>query len=127
MLKETLKLISDAMESMQIPYEYAEWASAELPSPFFVGEYQEIEPLNESGLQENLFILTGTSRNTWAELEDAKEKIAAYFNKVSGRTVITASGAAVAVFYSNGLVVPTGDAELKRIQINLEVKEWSVK
>ena len=35
-------------------------------------------------------------------------------------------GSAVAIFYATSLVVPTGDAELKRIQINLDVKEWSV-
>ena len=78
-------------------------------------------------LQESTFILNGFTRGTWLSLEESKNKIEQYFNKVSGKTVIAESGNAVAVFYSSSLVIPTGDAELKRIQINLTVKEWSVK
>lgn len=32
----------------------------------------------------------------------------------------------VAVFYDSAFPVPTGDGELKRIQINLSIKEWKV-
>lgn len=131
MSKEALKIISDAMSEMGLNYEFMEWTTK--PSyPYFTGEYQEIEPLSEDGLQETAFILNGFARDTgegktaFLALEDAKEKIAAYFSKVSGKTVTTDKGSAVAVFYANSLVVPTGDAELKRLQINLTIKEWSV-
>lgn len=131
MSKEALKIISDAMSEMGLNYEFMEWTS-EPSYPYFTGEYQEIEPLSEDGLQETVFILNGFARDTgegktaFLALEDAKEKIAAYFSKVSGKTVTTDKGSAVAVFYANSLVVPTGDAELKRLQINLTIKEWSV-
>lgn len=126
MSKEALKIISDAMKSLGLNYAFMGWTDA--PAyPYFIGEYQEIEPMYEDGMQETQFILTGFSRDTWEALEDAKEKIAFLFNKVSGKTVIADSGSAVAVFYANSLVVPTGDAELKKIQINLTIKEWSVK
>lgn len=131
MTKAALKIISDAMAFLGLNYEFMEW-NGEPVYPYFTGEYQEIPPLYESGLQESTFLLTGfarqsgTDRNAWLELEDAKEKIANYFNKVGGKTVIAENGTAVAVFYSNSLVIPTGDAELKKIQINLDVKEWSV-
>ena len=36
-------------------------------------------------------------------------------------------GSAVAIFYENALVIPKEDADLKSIQINLSVQEWSVK
>lgn len=125
---EALKVISDAMTALGLNYGFMEYkAGKQLPKMYFVGEYQEIEPMNEDGLQETTFLLTGFSRGTWFQLEEAKQKIADYFSKVSGRTVIADNGSAVAVFYANSLVVPTGDAELKRIQINLDVKEWSVK
>ena len=91
-----------------------------------MGEYQETEPFTEDGLQESTFLLTGFSRDTWLTLEDAKEKIERYFNRVSGKTVITDDGSAAAVFYAQTQIVPTTDAELKRIQINLNVKEWTV-
>ena len=80
--------------------------------------------MTEDGLQESTFILNGWTRNTWLELEQAKEKIGNYFNRISGKRVIVEDGSAVAIFYANSLVIPTGDAELKRIEIHLTVKEW---
>jgi hypothetical protein len=35
-------------------------------------------------------------------------------------------GSAVAIFYANSLILPTMDAELKRIRINFDIHEWSV-
>lgn len=125
MSKEGLKIIKDAMKALGLKYAFMEWNGKPV-YPYFIGEYSETPPLNEDGMQETTFLLTGFSRESWMALEDAKEKIEAYFNKVGGRTVIADSGSAVAVFYSNSLVIPTGDAELKKIQINLVVKEWKV-
>ncbi len=131
MRKETLKIIAEAMVTMGIHYEFMEWTVK--PSyPYFTGEYQEFEPSGEHGEQETSFILTGFARDTgkgktaYLSLEDAKEKIAAYFPMVGGRVVTTESGSVVAIFYANSFDVPTGDAELKKIQINLMIKEWSV-
>ena len=107
-------------------YGFAEYAGDPVVYPYFVGEYTETESTTEDGLQETTFLLTGFSRGTWLELEEAKEKIENYFNQVSGHTVISDSGSGVAIFYAHSLIVPTGDAELKRIQINLSVKEWKV-
>lgn len=125
MSKEGLKIIKDAMKALGLNYAFMEW-NGKPAYPYFVGEYQETPSLNEDGLQESTFLLTGFSRESWMALEDAKEKISTYFNQVGGRTVIADNGSAVAVFYSNSLVIPTGDAELKKIQINLDVKEWKV-
>jgi hypothetical protein len=122
-----LKVISDGMESLNLAYGFGVYSGNPVVYPYFVGEYTETEPTTEDGLQETSFLLTGFSRESWLALEQAKEKIENYFNKVSGKTVITDNGSAVAVFYANALIVPTGDAELKRMQINLAVKEWSVK
>lgn len=126
MTKAGLKIISDAMEALGLNYAFMEW-TGKPKYPYFIGEYQEIPPPDESGMQESTFLLTGFSRESWLALEDAKEAIRDYFNKVSGKTVIAEDGSAVAIFYANSFVVPTGDAELKKIQINLDVKEWSVK
>lgn len=126
MSKAALKIISDAMKSLEIPYEFGAWTS-DLAYPYFVGEYQEVPSANEDGMQETTFLLTGFSRASWLALEDAKEKITAFFGKVGGHTVIADDGSAIAVFYSQSLIVPTGDMELKRIEINLTIKEWSVK
>lgn len=123
-----LKIISDAMESLGLNYAFGDYKTekGQYPPIYYVGEYQEIASTKETGEQESQFILTGTTRGTWLALEETKEDIRSYFNKVSGKTVIAKDGSAVAIFYANSFVVPTGDAELKRIQINLDVKEWSV-
>lgn len=126
MSKNTLKVISDAMTALGLEYSFGRYTKTHVVYPYFVGEYQETESVTEDGLQESTFLLTGFSRDTWLTLEDAREKIEHYFNRVSGNTVITDNGSAVAVFYAHSLIVPTGNAELKRIQINLNIKEWTV-
>lgn len=126
MMKETLKIISDAMESLGIEYDFGTYQKNPVVYPYFVGEYNETESFTEDGLQESTFLLNGFTRGTWLDLENAKEKIESYFDKVGGNTVITANGSGAAVFYAVAQIVPTGDAELKRIQINLSIKEWKV-
>lgn len=119
MSMDVLEMIDQGMKSIDINYDFGEWKS-EIPLTYWVGEYQEVPTENE--MQETSFMLNGFSRGSWLEFEQEKEKIEKYFNK----TAILDSGSGVAVFYENGLVIPTGDAELKRIQINLKIKEWKV-
>ena len=118
-----LKFISEKLERLKIPYAFEEWTANEVPDPYFVGEYNEVESTEreENGYQETIFILTGTGRK-WLGLEQAKEIIE---NNIT-ETAILPNGNGIAVFYSNSFPVPTGDAELKRIQINLTIKEWRV-
>ena len=126
MSKQVLKVVSDGMKSMGIEYGFGSYAKHPVVYPYFVGESTEREAMTEDGLQESTFLLTGFHRGTWSELLDKAEKIENYFNQVSGKVVITDNGSAVAAFYGNCLIVPTGDAELKSIQVNLIIKEWKV-
>ena len=122
------KLIAKEMDELKINYDFEE-IQGQLEYPYFTGEYQEIESLDEDGEQETQFILNGFGRGetAHADLEEAKNKIKKRFPKVGGRLATTESGSRVAIFYANTLGnLPTGDAELKRIQINLKIKEWSV-
>lgn len=126
MSKAILKMVSDGMETIGIEYGFVEYSgnnNGKVVYPYFVGEYTEAEPMTEDGMHEFTFMLTGFSRDSWLTLENAKEAIEEYFNK----TAITDSGSGVAVSYAGSLIVPTGDAELKKIQINLNFKEWKVK
>jgi hypothetical protein len=128
MSKEVLQIIGKAMKSLGLQYGFGEYggdAEGQIVYPYFVGEYMETESTTEDGLQETTFILTGFSRDSWEALEEAKEKIEKHFS-LSGRVGITSSGSAVAIFYAHSLIVPTSDAELKSIQINLSIKEWKV-
>jgi len=128
MTTAVMKFISEAMESEGIPYEFMGFTSpiADLQS-YWVGEYSEIPPNAEDGMQETQLILTGTGRGSWKKLEQQKEKIEKLFPAIGGRTAILDNGSGVAVFYGNAFPVPTGDGFLKRLQINLTIKEWSVK
>lgn len=126
MMKQTLKIISDAMERLGIEYGLGVYSKKPIVYPYFVGEYTESPPMYENGHQESTFMLTGYARGSWLPLEDAKEKIEKYFNKISGKTVIVDNGSAVAIFYDGALITPTIDAELRRIQINLNIQEWKV-
>lgn len=111
------------MNFLDVPYNFMEW-KGKVPKTYFVGEYQETPTLTkeEDGYHETSFILNGFTRDSWLSLEQTKAKI----EKVLPRQAIV-EGSAVAVFFENALVVPTGDSELKRIQINLTIKEWRVK
>lgn len=125
MTKETLKMISDIMKSLGIAYGFMEYNGNPFVYPYYVGEYSEETSVSEDGQQSASFMLTGFSRGSWLELENTKEKIKDYFG-IGGKTAILDNGSGVAVFYDNALVVPTDDADLKRIQINLTVTEWRV-
>ncbi len=126
MSKQILKIVSDAMSSLGLEYGYVTYRKYPIVYPYFVGEYTETESFSESGHREGTFLLTGFTRDDWVTLENAKERIENYFNKVSGKIVMAENGSAVAIFYASSMVVPTGDLELKRIQINLHTNEWSV-
>ena len=119
---EGLGFITNCFAELGIPYEFMEWTQ-ELSVPFFVGEYTEIESSNEDGLEEGTFILTGTTTNNYMELESVKEQIKNYFG-YEGITVILESGSAIAVSYSTAFSIPIDENEMRRIQINLNIKEW---
>lgn len=117
-----LSFINEQMNILKIPYEFLEWKS-KIPDVYWVGEYTTTPTSYEDGSTENTFILTGTGRGTWHELIQQSEIIAAHFSSAGGLRGQTDSGS-IAVFFSGSFPVPTGDAELKRIQINLDIKEW---
>ncbi len=127
MTRNTLKIIKKAMETLGLEYGFLRYNKKPVVFPFWVGSYQESPPDSESGHRTSSFSLTGNHRGDWDDLEAQKEQIENYFNKVSGKTVMAEDGSAVAVFYSNTLIVPSMDADMKRIQINLDIHEWSVK
>lgn len=122
MTTEALKFINESMEQLQIPYEFIVWSS-DLVFPYVVGEYTEIEPLNEDGQEETTFLLTATSNNNFMELEEIKEKLKDFFPEY-GRTAILDSGSGIAVSFSTAFPVMSGEQGLFRMQINLKIKEW---
>ena len=128
MTKAALGFVNDVMESAKIPYEFMEFKSDIRSIPaYWVGSYAEEPTPNEDGMEKTQFILTGTGKENWSVLEQQKEKIKEIFPEILGKTAILDNGSGIAVFYENAFSVPTGDEFLKRLQVNLVVKEWKVK
>ena len=117
-----LGIITEELNSIGVPYEYIRWTSA-VQYPYFVGELSEMTIVTEDGAKEYTLLLTGTTRESWLELEQFRAKIEKHFPPVYGLRKTTDTGAVV-IMYENSFPVPTGEADLKRIQINIQIKEW---
>ena len=120
MTLETLSYINNLLTVSGINYSFARWNS-EIVNPYWVGEYSEIDSPNEDGMTESDFILTGTSEDSWVGLQSEKEAIE---RLMRNRTTVLDSGIGVSISFERALIVPTESETLKRIQINLSVKEW---
>lgn len=121
-MKQVLGIIASELTDLNVPYEFMRWTS-EAVDTYFVGEYTEIPTDTEDGYEEGTLILTGTTIGDWLGLEELKEKIKNHFPNGYGRRIATADGAVV-IYYSHSFPVDTGEADLKRIQINLDVQRW---
>lgn len=119
---DKLKFIKEQLDEIAVPYEFGEWTS-EVTYPYFTGEITEEPTMTEDGAEESTLILNGFHRGKFIALETVKEKIKKRFPAIHGLRGSTDSGA-IAVFFDGSFYVPTGEAELKRIQINLKIKEW---
>lgn len=120
---DKLKFIKEQMDSLGINYEFGEWTS-DIKYPYFVGEIPSPEEYTtEDGREETTLFLNGFTRGKFLELEEANAKIKKHFNPITGLCTKTGSGS-IAVFYDGHFFVPTGEADLKKIQINLTIKEW---
>ena len=119
---DKLNFISEQMDNIAVPYEFLEWTSA-IQYPYFVGEITEEPTMTEDGAEESTLLLTGFHRGKMIDLMTAKDKIKSHFPQIYGLRGETDSGS-IAVFFDGSFPVPTGEADLKKIQINLKIKEW---
>lgn len=120
-----LELIGQQLnEVLNIPYRLGQWNS-DVKYPYAVGELTE-EPINtEDGHETSELLITAFHRGADAilELEEVKEKIKKHFPPIYGLRAKTKNGTIV-IFYTGSFFVPTGEADLKKIQINLSIHEW---
>lgn len=119
---EKLKFINEQLKVLNIPYEFGEWTS-DVQYPYFVGEITEDAPETEDGAETSTFILTGTHKGSYLDLIKIKEKVKKHFDPIYGLRDRTEAGS-ISIFWDGAFFVPTNVADLKRIQINLRIKEW---
>ena len=122
MIASILGIIREELHSMGIPYEFMRWTPP-VKYPYFIGEFSETPTVTEDGNEEYSILLTGTTKNSWQELLDYGERIKDHFTENGAFHKATEKGVVV-IFYENSFPVPTGEADLKRIQINLQIKSW---
>ena len=120
---DKLKFINEQMNKvLEIPYEFMEWTSV-VKYPYYVGEITEEETTTEDGHERSVLLLSGFHRGKYIDLLEDCAKIKKYFDPVYGLRSKTETGS-IAVFYAGSSYIPTGESELKRIQINLKIEEW---
>lgn len=119
---DKLKFFSEQMDTLQINYQFGEWKS-DVVYPYTVGEISEEVTDTEDGAERSTMLLTLFHRGEYKDMETIKNKIKRHFPHFCGLRAKTESGA-IAVFYENCFYVPSGEADLKKMQINLSIKEW---
>lgn len=124
MTEQSIEFIGKELLNIGINYEFGMYTDEEIKYPYWVGEYSEVGEASEDGMDETTFILTGTSRKSLKELESEKQKIRDLFRE---KVAILENSNGIAIYYSNALIVPTDDIDIRRLQINLTIKEWKVK
>lgn len=121
-MREILKVINDQMTAIGINYEFGRMSKSLPEYPYWVGEYTEPESMTEDGKEQPTIILTGFSRGKYLELETEKSKIKERFRR--GVSLLTENGSAVYICYGGSIPIPQEDDDLKKIQVNLNIKYW---
>lgn len=122
MITEVLSVISEELKRLKINYQFGRW-QGKVIYPYFVGEASADEFVSENNYQEGTCFINGFTRGAWLDLMNTSEQIKKCF--ADFRT-ITESGSGISITVAAFSVIPCEDAELKRIQITLNIKEWSV-
>lgn len=125
MINIALGFVKDELKTIDVPYNFMRWASP-VKDRYWVGEYSETPTDTEDGYEEGIIILTGTTQKEWDALMQDRSKIKNHFPSIGGLLKDTDNGTVI-IYYDNSFPVRTGEANLKRIQINLKFKAWKKK
>ena len=113
------KFINEQLSILDVPYELNEW-TADVIYPYSVGEFHEDPPDNESGHEHTILILTLFHRGKMIVLERIKKKIKKHFRDLRAST----DSGAIVVNYGGAFPIPSGEKDLKKMQINIDIDEW---
>lgn len=116
-MTEVLTIMNTEMEKLNIPYTFDTWDD-DVELPQFIGEISETPTVDEDGKSEYSFILTGYATN-YSELFAISEQLKAKY-----KTSAIVDG--IVIKYDNATTIDNGTEDLKQIQINFNIKKWSV-
>lgn len=122
MITEALNVIKDELRKIGVNYKFFRWQGT-VKYPYFVGEISTDDFADENGYQSGTFFLNGFTRGEVFDLLEISEKIKQHF---ADFRCISESGSGISITFAASTVIAQDDAELKRIQITLSLKDWSV-
>ncbi len=117
-----LGILGEELRNMDIKAEFENW-TGKIPDSYWVYTYVESENIYETGCKSGILILDGFARKDISLLEAEKEKIIKKFidfRKTVGNTTVYLGSA------DGQIISNSQDQEIKRIQINIDFKEWEV-
>ena len=116
---DVLTILNNEMEKLNIPYTFDTWDN-DIELPQFIGEISETPTVDEDGKSEYTFILTGFATKTnYDYLLNVAEKLRKKY-----KTSYIVNG--VVIKYDNLILIDNDTDDLKQVQINLKIKEWSI-
>lgn len=118
-MKDVLKVINKEMQKLNIPYTFDAW-DKEMDLPQFIGELSEVPTLNEDGLSEYSFILTGYA------VKNDSDYLFEVANQLKQQYKPSKIVNGIAIMYNNTIPIDTDIDDLKRTQTTLKIKKWSV-
>ncbi len=116
---KTLEIVGREIRNIGINIEYSEW-TGKIPDRYWVYTYIETNNDYETNKKEGIIILEGFTRKEEIFLEEDKEKILNHFKEFRSIEDNTS------IFLSSriGKKVDTQDIELKKIEIEIDFKEF---
>ena len=114
---DVLTILNNEMEKQNIPYTFDTW-DKDIELPQFIGEISETPTVDEDGKSEYSFILTGYA-TSYSYLFEVAEQLKSRY-----KTSAIVDG--IVIKYDNTTTIENGTDDLKQIQINLNIKKWSV-
>ena len=114
---DVLTTLKNEMEKQNIPYTFDEW-DKDIELPQFIGEISETPTNDEDGKSEYSFILTGYA-TSYSYLFGVAEQLK---TKYKNSTIVDG----IVIKYDNTTTIDNGTDDLKQVQINFNIKKWSV-
>ena len=117
---EILKAIKNELKTLKIPYSFDNWGK-EVELPYFVGELNEIQTLDEDGKREFLFTLTGEDVDTYTKLYKYTEILRKTYKQSKK---VSLSNGAMVISYNRTINVPVDSERVKRTQTEFTIYMW---
>ncbi len=124
-MEDVLAWMSKQLEAIGVPYEFEQWTDI-IKYPYFVGDYDESGAVNEDGMTDTIFRITGFTRHSWSELYGFDKKIKELFPRIEGKRAVLPDGSGITAFYNSSQPTPTSEEDLKKLEIRVEIKFWKV-